>query len=250
MKARTRKVIRIVLASGAVALGVAVIFAFFGNDIARAFESDAPSRSVGSTEDGSLVNGKRLPTSGANFHAYGRLPIALGRNSLHGRVRVVVVAAYARVEELHPKVTFVYGECSRPGGGPLSPHKTHANGLSIDFMVPVATDAGPVVLRTHIGNRYGYGVHFDEVGWCKAQGCRIDFDAMAAHLDGLADAADAEGLRIRRVIFAPDLQPHLFATEEGKRLKRRLTFSERPSWVRHDEHYHVDFDRPDKEDAP
>ncbi len=226
---------------------VFALFVWLGNDVACQFESDAPSRSLGSTKDGSLVNGKRLPTSGTNFHAYGLLPAALGRNSLHGRVRSVVLAAYAQAEEQQGDTTFVYGECSWPSGGRLRPHATHRNGLSIDFMVPVADDVGSAVLSTHVANKYGYAVEFDTAGQCAAQECQIDFDAMASHLQCLADAADAEGLQIWRVIFAPDLQPLLFATDKGRTLQKRLTFSKKPSWVRHDEHYHVDFHNPDAE---
>jgi len=245
MKPRTRKAIRIFLVSAILVLVLATLFVFFGNDLARALETGAPSRSLGTTEDGSLVNGKRLPTSGPNYQAYGRLPIALGRNNLHCRVRDVVVGAYAAVQDPCPSTVFVYGECSWPSGGRMRPHATHRNGLSIDFMVPVADNAGPTTLSTHITNKYGYAVHFDATGWCEAQQCRIDFDAMAAHLHSLADGAEAAGLHIRRVIFAPDLQPLLFATDRGKDLPQRLTFSEKPSWVRHDEHYHVDFHNPD-----
>jgi penicillin-insensitive murein DD-endopeptidase len=223
------------------------LFVWLGNGIARLFESDLPSHSLGATKDGSLINGKRLPTSGSNFRAYGRLPVALGRNSLHNRVRGVALAAYAQVEKQQPDATFVYGECSWPSGGRLRPHAIYRNGLSIDFMVPVADDAGPAVLSTHVANKYGYAVEFDTTGRCEAQECQIDFDAMASHLHCLADVADAEGLQICRVIFAPDLQPLLFATDKGKTLQKRLTFSKKPSWVRHDEHYHVDFHNPDAE---
>ncbi len=246
IRLRIPKKLRLV---GIIGFAVIALFVAFANDAARAFESDAPSRSLGTTEDGSLVNGKRLPTSGTNFRAYGRLPIALGRNSLHGRVRDAVLSAYAQVEKRHPETTFVYGECGWPSGGRIRPHVTHRNGLSIDFMVPVSSEGRSAMLRTHSGNKYGYSVHFDTHGWCEAQQCRIDFDAMASHLLCLADAAEAEGLSIWRVIFAPDLQPLLFATEKGKALQERLTFPEKQSWVRHDEHYHVDFHNPDKENG-
>jgi penicillin-insensitive murein endopeptidase len=42
------------------------------------------------------------------------------------------------------------------------------------------------------------------------------------------------------------LQKHLFATAEGAQLKNLLTFSTKQAWVKHDEHYHVDFDVPCK----
>jgi penicillin-insensitive murein endopeptidase len=235
----------LVIAAAALLSGAVLIR--WGNDIALAFESDKPSRSIGSTRDGSLINGKRLPTSGNNFRPYGYLPVALGRNSLHGRVRRVVLSAFSALDKRCPGTTFLYGECSWPNGGRLRPHATHRNGLSIDFMVPVTTGTTTTVLKTSIMNKYGYSVHFDSKAWCEAQQCRIDFNAMAEHLHYLADAADAEGIKIWRIIFAPDLQPHLFATERGAGLRSRLMFSKKQSWVRHDEHYHVDFHNPDND---
>ncbi len=250
MKQRPHRKLRAIVIAGAMAIIGGWALIHWGNDLARAFESDEPSRSVGTTRSGSLVNGKRLPTSGPNFRAYGRLPVAVGRNFLHGRVRNVVLSAYAALEESRPGVTFVYAECSLwPSGGRLRPHRNHQNGLSVDFIVPVKTDSSPTILKTHIANKYGYGIHVDTNGWCETQQCRIDFDVIAAHLHGLADAANAEGLSISRVVFAPDLQPHLFATEQGRSLRSKLTFSKKPSWVRHDEHYHLDFDNPDRKNG-
>jgi len=43
------------------------------------------------------------------------------------------------------------------------------------------------------------------------------------------------------VIFDPQLQKHVFATESGKALKGKVAFSPKPAWVRHDEHDHIDF---------
>ena len=67
------------------------IIIHFGNDAFRAFESDIPSRSRGTTGNGSLENGKRLPTSGPNFSSYSRLGALLGRTAVHNKVRDVLV---------------------------------------------------------------------------------------------------------------------------------------------------------------
>ncbi|OGV43990.1 MAG: hypothetical protein A2X48_05765 [Lentisphaerae bacterium GWF2_49_21] len=217
--------------------------------MARVLENNKPSRSIGSTKDGKLVNGKRLPTSGINFTAYGYFLIALGRNSLNDKVRVVVLDAYDIMEQSYPSVHFVYGECSWPSGGRIRPHATHRNGLSIDFMVPVKTVKGPSVLSTSIFNKYGYSLEFDEKGYCASQKCYIDFEAMAAHLIALHKAAEKHGLRIWRVIFAPELQPYLLKTEIGSDIEKTVRFSKERPWVRHDEHYHVDFVNPDEEEA-
>ena len=73
---------------------------------------------------------------------------------------------------------------------------------------------------------------------------RIDYEAMAAHIAALLHAARARGVGIWRVIFDPKLQPFLHQTAAWSELDGTVRFSTRRSWVRHDEHYHVDFDVP------
>jgi len=246
MKTQSRKVMRIAFAAGMILLLAGSAFIRWGNAIARALENDQPSRSIGTTKDGRLINGKRLPTSGSNFKAYGCLPVAMGRNSLNDRVRTVVLDAYDMMKLSHPSVHFVYGECSWPSGGRLRPHATHRNGLSIDLFVPVVRIGKPLILRTSIFNKYGYSLHFDENGYCAAQDCNLDAEAMAAHLLSLYEASKKRGLRIRRVIFAPELQVLLLHTRLGQDIQRVVTFSKDRPWIRHDEHYHVDFENPDE----
>ena len=72
----------------------------------------------------------------------------------------------------------------------------------------------------------------------------IDYPAMAAHIVKLHEAAKAQGYDLWRVIFDPEMQPFLLATTYGDYLEENVEFSKRPSWVRHDEHYHVDFSIP------
>jgi penicillin-insensitive murein endopeptidase len=166
----------------------------------------------------------------------------LGRTYLHSAVHAVVLDAYGSLVASLPSRVFVYGETGFVRGGEFSPHRTHQNGLSVDFMVPIIdSDGQPAELPTTIANRYGYDIDFDRHG--KADDLSIDFDAMAAHLLALAESAQARKVPIARVIFAPDLQPHLRRTALWARI-RDLPFSSRPSWVRHDDHYHVDFAAP------
>ena len=211
-----------------------------GNDILRLGEARTPSDSVGSTASGSLIHGKRLPARGANFQTYSHLGSLLGRTSVNSRVRGAVLDAYAALEADLPAVKYVYGETGWPWGGSFWPHKTHQNGLSVDFMVPIRDNLGQSVrLDTAPWTRFGYDLEFDEAGIRENQ--RIDFGALAAHLHALADAAPNYGLRIEQVIFAPELQRYLFSAVGGPSLPDRMQFSTLPSWVRHDEHYHVDF---------
>jgi penicillin-insensitive murein endopeptidase len=48
------------------------------------------------------------------------------------------------------------------------------------------------------------------------------------------------------VIFDPPMLPRLFETARGPYLKQNVKFMATPAWVRHDEHYHVDFAVPCK----
>lgn len=239
----------VVLVTGAGLLLFGIALVRWGNDIARALENSLPSQSIGTAKDGRLINGKRLPTSGANFTAYGYFPVALGRNSLHDRVRSVVLDAYEAMHRSHPALRFVYGECSWPSGGRMRPHATHRNGLTIDFMVPVLKAGVPAVVATSIFNKYGYGLEFDEHGYCAAGDYQLDAEAMAAHLLALYEAAEKRALKIRRVIFAPELQALLFQTSLGPDVQNVVTFSKERPWIRHDDHYHVDFLPPEDGEA-
>lgn len=87
-------------------------------------------------------------------------------------------------------------------------------------------------------NRFGYDLEFDKQG--RLDDLRIDFAAIAAHLHGLDRQARKRGVRIARVIFDPALMRHLLAAPGGKNIAS-LPFMKTKPWIRHDEHYHVDF---------
>lgn len=194
----------------------------------------------GTPENGSLEKSWQLPTNGVNFQAYSSLGIGLGRTYLHSKVHRVVVDAYQELAKVRPKTVYVYGETSAKNGGQFRPHKTHQNGLSVDFMVPILdSDGRSVPLPTGPFNKFGYGIEFSDAG--VYDGFNIDFEAMADHLIAVNESAGKNGIKIRRVIFDNALQTKLFKTKRGEYLKGLIVFSKKPPWVRHDEHYHVDF---------
>jgi penicillin-insensitive murein DD-endopeptidase len=201
------------------------------------------SRCFGTVSKGRLSDGVKLPVSGANFDAYSKLGVAAGRTYMHPRAAAVVVAAYAALSVAAPSVAYVYGETGLALGGRMRPHRTHQNGLSIDFFVPVRNASGiSVRLPTGIGERLGYNIEFD--AGAKYGEYAIDFPAMSEHLYQLHLAAENQGVGIAQVIFENAFLPTLFATPRGGYLRQHLHFMERPAWVRHDEHYHVDFKLP------
>jgi penicillin-insensitive murein endopeptidase len=171
------------------------------------------------------------------------LGYVMGRTFVHSAARDAMRDAYAELSNSRPELRFVYGESTWPWGGRFWPHRSHANGTAADFFVPVRTRDDKVSeLPTWPFNLFGYAVNFDSTG--RSGSRKIDFEAMALHLLALDRAARAHGIGIRRVIFDMNLQSKLAATKPGSELMRRLAFSRQQAWVRHDEHYHVDFAVP------
>lgn len=230
----------------ALVVSLSISACHFGNRAIVLIQSDAPSVSHGTSSSGGLKRGKRMPSSGPNFSVYSTLGALFGRISMHGRVLNTVLAAYAHIaaedeQSARPKelrTRYIVGEAGWPSGGAFWPHRTHQNGLSVDFMVPVEREGKPSSLPTWPWEKFGYGVEFDSKG-CRADMC-IDFKALARHLCALKQVSRAQGTRIKRVILAPELRPHLNGTPDG-RCARRLPFMRKRAWVRHDDHVHVDF---------
>jgi penicillin-insensitive murein DD-endopeptidase len=205
----------------------------------------ADSVCYGVPANGRIQNAAPLAVRGKNFQAYSRTGIALGRTYAHRRVVRASESAYAQLAKTMPDKTFVYGETGFADGGRFKPHKTHQNGLSVDFMVPVLDDKGrSVPLPGTAANRYGYDIEFDAQARYRVDAkrvLRIDFEAMGEHLYALHRAAAASGAPIERVIFEPAYLPKLFATKRGPFLRKHIVFVRGKVWWRHDEHYHVDF---------
>jgi penicillin-insensitive murein endopeptidase len=108
-------------------------------------------------------------------------------------------------------------------------------------MVPLVNDIGKSVpMPTSVLNKWGYDLEIDSLG--RLEELTIDAEAMAEHIYQLHLAAKKHGAGIWRVIFDPDLQPLLHSTARWEYLSDNVQFSEKRSWVRHDEHYHVDFE--------
>jgi penicillin-insensitive murein endopeptidase len=216
-----------------------ILTVFFASPVSFSNESIC----YGSTASGRLENGVRLPASGSNFIGYSTLARAAGRTYVHSAVRDIVVAAYKALEIQQPNKVYKYAETGFRLGGKFKPHRTHQNGLSVDFMTPVIdSDGASVHLPTHSLNKLGYDIEFDDHG--KYKDLVIDYEALAAHIVQLHKQSKAAGYDLWRVIFDPNLQPALFETQYAQYLKENIQFSKKRAWVRHDEHYHVDFAIP------
>lgn len=215
------------------------MLAALGGDAAAATESQC----FGTVSNGRVEGSVKLPISVANFTAYSTLAATAGRTHVHSKVAAVIVGSYAALQTNSPGTTYVYGETGWPSGGRFKPHRTHQNGLSVDFFVPVRNAAGKSVpFPTAMTTRFGYDVEFDANA--KYGEYVMDFPAMAEHLVQLHLAATQRGIGIALVIFDPQYLPKLFATRRGAYLQKNLRFMKAKPWVRHDEHYHVDFAIP------
>ncbi len=213
-----------------------LLLMFFQSGAIMALESTC----FGTTKNGRLENGVKLPSSGNNFVSYGTIPILAGRTYVHNKVRDVIIEAYHSLEYEQPGKVFKYAETGYKSGGTFKPHKTHQNGLSVDLIVPVFdSNQKSVHLPTHPLNKYGYDIEFDNNGTYKNY--RIDFEALGALIISLHKAATTLGIDIWRVIFSPDLQPLLYSSKYGAYIKENIYIPSKHSWVRHDEHIHIDF---------
>jgi penicillin-insensitive murein endopeptidase len=206
--------------------------------------AQAQSQCFGTVSHGRLEGGVRLPIEGPNFAPYSLTAAAVGRTYVHSTVAEIFKEAYAGLEESMPDVAFVYGEAGWRSGGRFRPHRTHQNGLSVDFFVPVRDAAGrSVPIPTAPTNRFGYDLEFNRAG--RLGELSIDFAALAAHLHQLDMAARRHGSRLALVIVDPVYIPKLLATPSGPQI-RHLPYMVGKPWVRHDEHMHVDFVIPCK----
>ena len=208
----------------------------------------AESQCFGTVSKGRIEGSVKLPASGPNFSAYSTLAATAGRTHVHAKVAEIMTASYSALQATSPSTIYVYGETGWPSGGRFRPHRTHQNGLSVDFFVPVHDTQGKSVpLPASITNRFGYDLEFNADAQYGEYS--IDFPAMAEHLYQLHLAAKARGIGIALVIFDAPFLPRLFSTPRGAYLKANLNFMKGKPWVRHDEHYHVDFAIPCKADA-
>lgn len=217
------------------------LIALFAVESVRAAEVE--SQCYGTVSRGRIEHSVKLPVNGPNFTAYSTVAASAGRTYVHSKVAEIIVSAYAALATARPATAYVYGESGLEAGGRFRPHRSHQNGTSVDFFVPVRNQEGKSVsLPTGITTRFGYDIEFDASA--KYKDYSIDFEAMADHLYQLHQAAKAQGSGFSMVIFDTQYLPRLFATRRGPYLRQSVPFMKGRPWVRHDEHYHVDFTIP------
>ncbi|MFT5858708.1 MAG: penicillin-insensitive murein endopeptidase [Flavobacteriaceae bacterium] len=200
----------------------------------------------GSVSNGSIENSVLIPFDGKNFHYFDTNSYLLGRAFAHQAVVESLVTAYSELDSLVPNRQFTIMESANEHGGKLFPHRTHQNGMSIDFMMPKTKDGKPDYSLDGLGAQH-YLLEFDSEGRSTENPeIELDFNTIALHLLLLDKQARKRGLKINKVIINTSLKDELFVTEYGKELKtsgiyivQNLTKIINDI---HDDHYHVDFE--------
>ena len=212
------------------------------------YSNRGESKAVGSVRNGTLENSYLLPYSGDNFRYFSWMSYYCMNNGyLHSDVYKTVLQAYATCERTCPDIRFRVMECADKHGGKMLLHRTHQNGMSVDFMVPKKNGNR----QSHFFDRLGlwhYLLEFTDSGKLKFnKNVEIDFETMARHILALDDAARNNGLRIRKVIFKVELKDDFFNTPSGKKVKQRGIYFVRAltPFINkvHDDHYHIDFEK-------
>ncbi len=204
-----------------------------------------PSISSGTVSNGSLSNGRIFPFKGVNFIYFDSSSYLNKHAFSHEKVYHAVLATYKQFETILPHFEFGLMECSNEHGGKIWPHRTHQNGLSIDFMSPLLKNGISNTDSNTMGLPH-YLMDFDEDGiYTEDTSYSIDFNLIARHILELDKQAKKNGLKIEKVILKIALKDNLFATEYGKKLKASgIYFATNLSDLidsLHDDHYHVDF---------
>lgn len=203
------------------------------------------SASLGSVSNGSLKNGKLVPFYGSNYSYFDETSYLSGRAFLNSKVLTTVLNGYNELSIQKPGRLFKIMECSHEHGGKLWPHRTHQNGLSVDFMMPKLKNNAPYYRLDSIGTNH-YWLTFNDKGqYEKDTSITIDFELIAQHILILQKEAKKSNLKISKVIIKVEMKNELFRGPFGQRLKESgiyIVTSLSPTVnALHDEHYHIDF---------
>ncbi len=203
------------------------------------------SQSLGSVSNGSLKNGKLVPFHGENYSYFDTTSYLSGRAFLNSKVLNTILDGYKKLESKLPNRKFKIMECAHKNGGKLWPHRTHQNGLSVDFMVPKLKNTKPYYGLDALGVNH-YWLTFNNQGqYNKDTSITIDFESIAKHILILKKQAKKHNLKIQKVIIKVEFKGELFKGEDGRKLKESgiyIVKSLNPLInALHDDHYHIDF---------
>jgi len=110
--------------------------------------NEKASTSLGTVSKGSLINGKLMPFEGDNFYYFDTASYLNHRAYVNHDLKNTLLDGYSELDSIYPGRAFVLMECSNKKGGKLFPHRTHQNGLSVDFMMPRRFAATTIAIRS------------------------------------------------------------------------------------------------------
>lgn len=212
------------------------------------YKNSGTSKSIGKVNNGSIENAWLIPRKGENFKYSGWFGYyVLGRAYTHSDIYTAILDSYGELEKLTPGIKYMYMEAAGKNGGRLWPHKTHQNGMSVDFMTPLEKNGKQKLLYDRIG-MFRYLMNFDKSGKANINSkVSIDFELVALHILTLEKHARKNNLRIKKVILSTHLRDDLFKTKYGQQLKNSGIYFTRNLTPKlnklHDDHYHIDFEK-------
>ncbi|NQW41816.1 MAG: penicillin-insensitive murein endopeptidase [Bacteroidetes bacterium] len=208
--------------------------------------NNLPSKSIGTPGKGQLINGKLIPFKGSNYEYFDVNSYLSGRAFLHQKVKETLLNTYKKLDSIYPQRQFKIMECANKNGGALFPHKTHQNGLSVDFMMPLIQENKPYYKLDTIGTTH-YFITLNSKGqYNRDTSIAIDFNLVAKQILILGEKARLKGLKISKVIINTGFKDELFATVFGNqlRLSKIYIVKSLDNYTNyfHDDHFHIDFE--------
>lgn len=204
------------------------------------------SKSTGLPGGGSLENGKIIPYFGDNFQYFSESSYLRGRAFVHHNVKALVLESYKDLLVKFPNEKFRIMECSEKCGGKISGHRTHQNGLSIDFMSPLKRNNTSYYALDDIGAAHYQLVFNDNGELVDDKTVVIDFEKLGQHILALHEKARKHHLKIKKIILKKELKDDLYKTVSGKKIKKEKIYitMNLPEKINdsHDDHYHIDFE--------
>ncbi len=236
---RKLKLKQIILILLLMVLAVACMPQFFHSNSGQSTSHGSPGN--GSLEKGYLMDYRLNNAKYFSITSY----YLFGNGYVNSRLYHTLIEAYSICEQSCPGKQFKFMECSTDEGGKQLIHRTHQNGLSVDFMVPKKIGDQQYTLLDHLG-LWHYFLEFDGDGKLSFNSkVEIDFETMAKHILALDDAARKNGLRIKKVLLQIDLKDDFYRSKSGQEVKARGIYFARYLTPRvdqfHDDHYHIDF---------
>lgn len=205
------------------------------------------SKELGSVSNGSLEHGKLIPFYGENY-TYFDINNYLGSRAFTSNVtRDIILESYKQLAIDVPARHFQLMELSNEHGGKIYPHRTHQNGLSVDFMMPMLQAGVDYYGLDTLGIDH-YWLKFNDNGeYLEDTSVKVDFNVIAQHILILNEKAKIYGYKISKVIIKVEYKDELFATDFGKKLESSGIYIVKNLTPLindiHDDHYHVDFEK-------